>query len=606
MAIVSALYCEGSCCVSAGVTDQTSTTASIAQKRLTITGLKAEDKVYDGTTTARLSTGSVVFEGMVVGDDVQLSATGNFDSRHVGQDKLVLLSSALGGVDVGNYSATLPAELTASITPAPLKIKAPTVRKTYDGTKLANGVATVVGTLAGEQAGDALISTSLSFVDKNAGSGKTVTVKDALLKDGTGADVTGNYSIEYVNNVDSLINKANASISAPATSVIYNGQTQYQGGAVLSGFVVGDDVRASGLASGRNVGTYRSSLSASGADVSNYNIAFNNEALSIGKKAANLSVMNQTVVYNGTTQTLNGTESAGFIAGDDLKFGGLPSGRQVGAYTAALTVSGADAGNYDVTAGNGTLTITPKQAQLIAKAQTRVYNGKTQIQDAADMQGFVAGDDVSVTGWAQGLHAGVYGSHLTVGGADAGNYNIRIEQADLMIQKAPLSFVGTSVADKLADGTTTAQVTPGRIQGLVGDETLNITTVSGAFDSPVPGMNKSVRVVYGLANGQNGGVVSNYDWSPVTAQANIMVAQGLNVFENAIATPPVTYSRLYFQGFGGLGGVGATINPTGYNIMVKNSQACTPQKLEKCVCERPAGSALEVCFPTERNVQALK
>ena len=119
-------------------------TTAITQKALSLTGLVVSDKVYDGTTQASISSANAVFSGLISGDNVNLAATGTFDTRHVGDNKLVSLSSSLQGADAGNYNATTPSDLRANITPASLTVRAPTVVKTYDGTTGAPGTATVV------------------------------------------------------------------------------------------------------------------------------------------------------------------------------------------------------------------------------------------------------------------------------------------------------------------------------------------------------------------------------------------------------------------------------------------------------------------------------
>jgi hypothetical protein len=444
----------------------------------------------------------------------------------------------------------------------------------------------------------------LSFTDKNAGTNKTVTAHSALIKDGTGANVSGNYTIAYLHNTQSQITPAAASISAPATSLVYNGQTQSQGAAVLSGFVTGDNVQAMGLASGRNAGSYASSLSATGADVGNYSITYNNAALTISKRPASLSALGQTVVYNGQTQSLNGTQGSGFVAGDALSFGGLPTGRNVGQYTSAMTVSGADAANYDVTLGSATLTITPKGASVTARPERVTYNGQTQQQSAAVLEGFVTGDDIKVSGLASGRNAGVYGSNVLAYGQDVPNYSISYQQGALTIDKAPLQFVGTSVADKMYDGNTNARVTAGTLSGLVGTETLNIDSVQGQFASPEIGFAKPVQVVYGLSDGANGGLVSNYQWSPVTVQANITGS----TTENAPAPERIRqvnpYSRLSYLGFGGLVRTGAATGQLFYAIQNNDTRTCSPLQLEGCICEQAQEQSLQVCYPAELGRQA--
>lgn len=234
------------------------------------------------------------------------------------------------------------------------------------------------------------------------------------------------------------------------------------------------------------------------------------------------------------------------------------------------------------------------------------YNGQTQQQSPALLEGFVGGDDIRVSGLASGRNAGIYPSGLSATGADIGNYSITYQNGALTIDKAPLRFVGTAVADKIYDGNTKAQVTPGSIVGLVGTETLAITSVSGQFDSPVAGTGKDVHVVYGLGNGLNGGLSANYDWSPTVVKANITAPGNSNLVVKELAAPKNTYSRLYFQGFGGLGSMGAATGQASYAVQPSKTQACSPQKLEGCLCESLSESLIEICYPVEQGQQALR
>src|SRR5260370_8358631 len=52
------------------------TTGVINAKNLTVTGVTANTKTYDGTTSATLNTGSAVLAGVISGDSVMPDATG--------------------------------------------------------------------------------------------------------------------------------------------------------------------------------------------------------------------------------------------------------------------------------------------------------------------------------------------------------------------------------------------------------------------------------------------------------------------------------------------------------------------------------------------------
>ena len=97
-------------------------TADIFPRSLTANGFAAQNKVYDATTTASVSGGSLV--GLVAGDNVPiLRETGTFDNKNVGIHKTVFISDvSLGGADAGNYTLS-PSNIspaTADITPATL------------------------------------------------------------------------------------------------------------------------------------------------------------------------------------------------------------------------------------------------------------------------------------------------------------------------------------------------------------------------------------------------------------------------------------------------------------------------------------------------------
>ena len=95
------------------------TTANITAATLTVTGITASDKVYDGTTDATLDTTGAALVGAIAGDDVTLnlvSAIGMFDTPDIGTDKTVFITGlTVAGTDSGNYSLTQPTT-TASIT----------------------------------------------------------------------------------------------------------------------------------------------------------------------------------------------------------------------------------------------------------------------------------------------------------------------------------------------------------------------------------------------------------------------------------------------------------------------------------------------------------
>jgi hypothetical protein len=93
--------------------------ADITGATLTVVGITAQNKVYDGTVVATLNLAGAMAIGVVNGDDVTVDATGvagAFSDAEVGTGKLVTVSGlTLIGADAGKYMLTQPTT-TADIT----------------------------------------------------------------------------------------------------------------------------------------------------------------------------------------------------------------------------------------------------------------------------------------------------------------------------------------------------------------------------------------------------------------------------------------------------------------------------------------------------------
>ena len=94
-------------------------TADITPADLAVTGVTADDKVYDGSTSATLGGAATV--AALGGDVVAVGGMGSgaFADMNVGTDKTVTVSGfTLSGADAGNYTLVQPTGITADITPA--------------------------------------------------------------------------------------------------------------------------------------------------------------------------------------------------------------------------------------------------------------------------------------------------------------------------------------------------------------------------------------------------------------------------------------------------------------------------------------------------------
>ena len=97
------------------ITPGQTTTANITAKSLTISGIIASSKTYNGSTSATLDTSAILYSGLIPGDTFDGSYTGAFSNANVGNAKTVTIISSYTGVDVSNYSITNQTSTTADI-----------------------------------------------------------------------------------------------------------------------------------------------------------------------------------------------------------------------------------------------------------------------------------------------------------------------------------------------------------------------------------------------------------------------------------------------------------------------------------------------------------
>jgi hypothetical protein len=99
------------------ITADTAGTATITRKTLTVSGITAADKTYNGTTTATIVSNNVSIIGIINPDVVSLRTNGytaTFADKNVGTAKTITLSGLTLSPGVGtNYSVTTPTNLTA-------------------------------------------------------------------------------------------------------------------------------------------------------------------------------------------------------------------------------------------------------------------------------------------------------------------------------------------------------------------------------------------------------------------------------------------------------------------------------------------------------------
>jgi hypothetical protein len=186
---------------------------------LTITGVAANNKVYDGTTTAALSnTGNL--SGLVNGETLTLNAPTSvtFADKNAGTGKTVTATGYTIGNGTGlayNYQLGYSsATTTADITPAPLTLTANNAGKTYDGLGYSGGNG-VSGFFLANGETPTVLGGALAYGGTSQGAinpGSYTIIPSGL--------TSTNYAISFVNGTLTITSAA--SPAAPAATAISN------------------------------------------------------------------------------------------------------------------------------------------------------------------------------------------------------------------------------------------------------------------------------------------------------------------------------------------------------------------------------------------------
>lgn len=284
----------------------------------------AQNRVYDGTTTATLNTPFTLLTTAAGAPTATLNAgTATFADKNAGTGKAVTFAgyTVSGSVAIGatgrvaNYALfAQPTGQTANISKAAITLTAATNTKTYDGTTAAAATPTVTaGALA---SGDSFTTRSETYASKNAGTGLTLT-PSVVINDGNNGN---NYQLTLVNDTTGVINKAPLTVKAnDATQT--TGAPAYTGGngVTYTGFVNGETAAVlagaltyGGTAQGaKDAGTY--TITPGGLASTNYAIQNTSGSLTITAQGI---VWDTAKVLIAMVTAMGGGAAGGTVSGD--------------------------------------------------------------------------------------------------------------------------------------------------------------------------------------------------------------------------------------------------------------------------------------------------
>ncbi|MEP4470486.1 MAG: YDG domain-containing protein, partial [Bauldia litoralis] len=521
-------------------------TISAAALDLSITP-QAASKIY-GDTLSLTQFDASGLAGSDAISGVTLTSPGTVATADAGSYDIAVSNAVFSSGSASNYVIhyhTLTDGLT--VTPRAITVTADNLSRIYGAAnpgltwQLTNGSLVNGDTLSGALA---TVATTTSDVG------------DYAIAQGT-LDAGGNYALSF-NSGTLTIDPKTLTLGLTGTvDKTYDGTADatlalanYSG----LGFLSGDTVVLSGYANGaytdKNAGTGKkvsvSGLSLAGSDAGNYELASASVSGNVGvidPKSLTVTARDDRVTYDGTAYAGgNGVTYAGFVTDENetdlngtLVYGGAAQGAQ-DAGTYGITASGLSSANYDIAYAPGTLVIDPKTlTPSLGGVVSKTYDGNADATLALANYtglGFVAGDTVALSGYANGSYADknvgtgkkVSVSGLALTGADAGNYVLASNALSAkigVIDPKTLTPGLTGTVSKTYDGKAEAALALANYSGLgfvAGDNVALSGYAAGAYDDSNAGSGKKVSVAGLSLSGADAG---NYSLASTSLSADI-------------------------------------------------------------------------------------
>ncbi len=498
------------------------TTGNVTAKPVTLSGITAVDRAYDGTTTVQVNAATVTSAGFVTNDIVSVAqpsgglTSGTIANRNVGTAKPVTVTGlSLTGTDAVNYSIDLAGSgITVNIGQKALTPTYTGVSRVYNGGVTAG----VTSTTAGIETGDTVTFSQQAVFSgggaRNVGTAKPIGITSIAL----GGASAANYSLTATTAT------ATADITPKSVTADYVGVNRvYNGLADTSISVLGSSLQV--LAGDFVNFTQTASLVGDGAAGSNRSVSVSNIALT-GQDGANYTLLNTTAsttvnitrrplgvagitatsrVYDGTTNVAVNVSGATVdvstkVAGDDVSVTLPPNGISTGTMAdrhvgnakpvaiTGLAISGTSAANYSLIGATGlNVNITPAAITATYTGADKVYNGNTTALvtgTSADIFAVDAGSvQINATGTFTGTGAKNVGTGKTVavrdgflGGAQRDNYTLlnATGSTTASITARPVTASYASGLSKVYDGGVSAPAS-GSIVNVVAGDAVSLT-----------------------------------------------------------------------------------------------------------------------------------
>ena len=406
-------------------------------------------------------------------------------------------------------------------------LTAASAEKKYDGTALTDN-AVEASNLPGGYNVEATVEGSQTDV----GSSKNIIKAYKILKDGE--DVTEKFTDVKLAEGTLTVTKASVKITTGTSGKTYDGAALTDPEATITGLVDGETATVTTTGSITNVGSVKNGyeIQWETAKESNYEITSELGTLTVSKAKLEISTGTAEKEYDGTALTDNTATITGLAFGETATVTATGSVTDAGSSenTYKIEWGTAKAGNYEITANLGTLTVKPLQVTfnlncfdddyqgcvIVPEAFMGYYADNTPVECIDD--GYIYEDDIATA---------VYGSYNLIGGGklylqasgckdagtytiiptetfsggEAGNYIITYVSNTMTISPATAT-VWTGSDEKEYDGTPLTNSQAG-IDGTVGNEGDEITVTATGTITEEGSTQNTYTIDWGSVNPNN-------------------------------------------------------------------------------------------------------
>ena len=508
---------------------------------LTLSGVTATAKIYDGNNAAVLTGGALA--GVISGESVTVvPGSGSFASPNAGSRAVTASGYLLAGASAGNYVlAAQPSVPNATISPRPLQLIGNGTR-TYDATA---GVAAAGLAIANKLSGDDVLLTGSALLDgKDAGTRGVLSGFLTPLRVGSATGNTGSSASTTVTvNLTTVPVSGNTLIAVVATRGSSASRVSGISGGGVTWSRVSQAANASGITteiwhgpnvtSGSTVITIGQASLVSAAVVMEYSGLSTAAAIDL---AANSTGTN-TAALTGSTGTTN--------QANELWIGGI------GIADGRRTLNAPYGNSF-------TLVASPKSGSAAGDAMIYALEKFVSATAAASSSGTLSASD-SWSGAIATFKAAPL-QNLALAGTSAANYTLTGATAAVNITPKPLTLSATpAVASKTYNGLVAAALTGSALRsaeaagtGTTADATPYTSDavavmLSGTFDTRNAGTGKAVTSTSSLSGAQKDnytliqptGLTGNVTPLPLTVAA-VSAAKTYDGTTSAAGTPTLT------------------------------------------------------------------